>query len=201
MPRLHLFAAFVFLALGLLTGCGGGSKTRRLSPDVNFSLNVIAVPPDWPDEKKDWSKDPQIALHQQATYEKHGRPDYFLIKWNRDGRLKSGREFQAEMATAKTKSASKMMRMRSPDFEWVYTEKKLLFGFKRSGPVEKELPDTIATVCEYGDPHEMKEDRDVADQKTEIFQYYDTGKIYYYRDGKKYKEENTKPMPGMMWRY
>ncbi|CAN5246088.1 hypothetical protein BH09SUM1_BH09SUM1_10450 [soil metagenome] len=195
MNRVLMFA-FCALLAGV-TACGGSKpKSRKLAPDPTFSLNVIEVPADWPDEKRDWPVDPVTSAQQQAVYEQNGKPDFFRILWNRDGRLMMQRELAAD---AWNKRNAKKPQA-APEMEWIYLDKAMTYQFKRGGVIKKNLPDNIRTVTEYGDPEEMKESVDMSGAPNLIYQYYNRGKVFYFREGKMYKEENQTPMPGMSMR-
>lgn len=56
----------------------------------------------------------------------------------------------------------------------------------------------MRVIAENGDPHEVKEANDINGFNTLIYQYYDLGKVVYFRDGKKIREDKTTELPGMI---
>lgn len=114
-----MWRRFLMIALMvplLLAGVGcGGSKQRKLAPDISFSVNLIEVPEDWPIEKKDWPKDPKQALQQQQVYEKYGKPDYFRILWRKDGRIITQGELTQRMSD-KTRDKKKFVKNQGLEF-------------------------------------------------------------------------------------
>jgi len=200
-----LKAAVVVLALagamGMAAGCGGTPKARKIAPDPRFSINLVEVPADWPDERIDWPRDnATLAAQQQAVYEQYGKPDYFRLLWKRDGRMMTNTEFQNMAWQRRAKAGKRKEQIETPDLEWVYLDDKLTFQFTRGKVVKGELPDTTRIVTEYGDPHEIKETIDVTKAPNVVYQYYDQGKVFYFREGKLYREENQTPMPAMNMR-
>lgn len=195
MWRFVAFCAVVFGCLGLATGCGGG-KNRRLTADPTFSINVLPLPGDWPNDKKDWPKDERKAAFQQAVYDEYGRPDYFRVLYDRTGRVITQRELREKMWLERDKRKKRT----ETEFEWIYLEKGLAFRFEPKGPVKRDLPDNLRTLCDYGDPMEIKTTVDINKRNMVIYQYYDRGKIFYFHEGKLEKEEDSTPMPGMTMR-
>jgi hypothetical protein len=195
------FLAALLVILTVLSVAGCGSKTRRLSPEATFSYNIVEVPSDWPDEKVDWPKDDaDLALRQQQAYEKYGAPDYFRVRWRKDGRIVSDGELTQMLWSAKSKNAKGLMKRESPDLDWMYLDKNMLISFPKSGVKKEDLPDVLRVVSEYGDPNEIKESRDVNGMDTLILHYYDEGRVVYFKDGKKTNEEIIQAMPGMIMR-
>lgn len=183
----------------MLFVAGCGSKPRVLSPDPRFSLNLIEVPQDWPIEKKDWPADPMLASAQQRIYEENGKPDFFQVMWKRDGRLMRTQEFEREMLSRNEHDQKAFLKSRSlaDQFRWIYVDKKLVYNFKKKTPEKIDLTDDLKTVTIYGDPEDIKESTDANGDKMLIFTYFSEGKIYYYRNGKQYKEDDVTPVPGM----
>lgn len=192
MKRLMTFLMLLVALTMATSACG--TKRRKLEANPSFSINVIPVPRDWPDEsKRDWASDPVLASQQQAVYEQHGPPDFFRVLWSRDGRLMTQREMNARAWMDRKQKQSK----EAPDFEWIYLDKKVTYRFRKGSPTKGVLKDNIRIVTEYGDPQEIKDSMDVSRAPVQIYQYYDRGKVFYFRDGDLYKEENQTPMPGM----
>lgn len=197
MKSLHLYLLIILLAAIvplMASGCNRTPKKRVLVPDHRFSVNLVPVPPDWPDEAKDWPDDVDMALRQQRVYERHGAPDYFRLRWNRDGRIIPQAELQQKLMAVRQRNLEKFMAELDLENEWVYLDKGKLFRFQRSGVVERDLPDTIRTLTDYGDPADIKESRDIVGPVT-VFTYYDRGKIFTFRDDMIVKEENIPAMP------
>lgn len=193
--RLPLILLLLAVALPLVTaGCNRTPKKRVLVPDHQFSVNLVSVPPDWPDEDKDWPDDVDMALRQQRTYERHGPPDFFRIRWNRDGRIIPQGELQQKLMADRQRDLEKYMKELSLEHEWVYVDKGKIFRFQRSGVEERELPDTIRILSEFGDPADIKETRDVGGPVT-VYTYYDRGKLFSFREGTLFREENIPAMP------
>lgn len=195
----YMTIALLLPALAMLSGCGG-SKSRTLSPDPSFSYNLITVPSDWPDEKIDWPKDdPDLALRQQQVYERYGVPDYFFVRWRRDGRPITEGEL-TQMLTRQARNARRVYEQRQPELDWVYLDERLLFSFPRTGTKREDLPDEIRIIADYGDPGEVRQTRDVNGNPVTSYHYYDEGMIYYFTDGKLTREESVTRMPGMILR-
>jgi hypothetical protein len=187
-------AMVALVGLMMIPGCG--SKGRRIKPDITFSYNVVATPADWPNEKKDWPKDPRMAAFQQAVYEEHGAPDFFRILYDRSGRVVTQRELKEKAWVQRNNKQARL----DTEFEWIYLDKKLTYRFEARGPIKADLPDNIRILCEYGDPMEMKTTIDINKRNLVIYQYYDRGKIFYFHEGKLDKEEDITAMPGMFMR-
>lgn len=186
------------LIVTMIVGCGGKNNRRLIQPDPKFSYNLVEVPVDWPNEDKDWPEDIDEALIRQQAYEKYGTPDYFRLIWFRDERLASEGDIKQ---LAFGKSGRKLKEyLGSREREWVYLDKEMILHFERGKMEIRDLTDEIETISQYGDPHAIRMNEDVVGGKTRSFTYYDTGKIYYFRDGKKVREEDQQAMPGMMMR-
>jgi hypothetical protein len=180
---MQLWMRFLVVAAALLlAGCGGSTKPRVLQPDITFSLNVMEVPADWPLEKRDWPEDVEQAAIRQRIYEEEGAPDYFRFRWRKDGKPVTRREVQQMLFTEDKakRDLKKFARNRDLDVDWIYTEKGLLYRFGKKGAEKEDLNDQWKIISEYGDPHEIKEIDDPQGKIT-IYQYYDQGKVFYYR--------------------
>lgn len=194
----HHLINFTLLA-GLLllatfqVGCGG--KRPRVFPDANFSINVAPVPADWPDEAKDWPDDVDAALRMQRVFERHGVPDFFRLRWSRDGRILSQRELTQMQWTANQRSFQKYMKSADIEHEWVYLDERRLFRFHRNRVEEKELPDTIRIICEYGDPSDISQTRDIVGPIT-TYSYFHLGYRFYFRDGMLDRREEFNALHG-----
>lgn len=194
----------LILTLGLAlatTACGSSNKKgpRPIQPNPTFSMNMAQVPADWPLEDRDWALDPVAAERQQAVYGRLGKPDYFWLYWRRDEKPMTSLEFMAsEWVNRDNKQARK--NQPGPTIGWVYVDEAKVVKFGRGEPEEKDLPDTFRVISDYGDPQEIKESVDVTGAANVIYQYYDQGKIFYFRDGKKYKEESAPRMEGFFKR-
>ena len=194
MSRIHLILTILILMAGtaFTSGCG---RNPRIFPDARFSVNVASVPRDWPDEKKDWPEDVDAALRMQRVYERYGVPDYFRIRWARDGRLLSQKELNQMQFTSNQRSFAKYMKQSNLEYEWVYLDEKKLIRFHRNRVEETDLPDTIRIICEYGDPSDISQTRDIAGPIT-TYSYYGLGKRFYFRDGVLDRQEDFTSMPG-----
>ncbi len=193
--RVMFAAALLVVTAGLVAACGGRGGPRVMVPNSDFSINVVEAPGDWPDEERDWHADPVIAAQQQRVYEAYGKPDYFRFLWRRDGQVvRQGDLF--DMISAQRVDPAKFIAERNPDMEWVYLDRGITYRFTRSGPQQAPLPDNIRVICEEGDPQEIKENPGADGARMLTYQYYNTGMIYYFRDGEKIREERQPPMPG-----
>lgn len=191
-------AGMLVVALGLLgaVACGGKSK-MNVKPDWNHSINVVAVPVTWPDEKKDWPKDEQMARLQQKAYEEYGPPDYFRVRWNKNGKLMRQAELESILITEKRKR-DRYFRSQELPVDWIYINERRVLKFdRRKGTDEEELRDDLRIVCEYGDPQDIKDTVDINREKNTIFHYFNSGQIFYFKSGELYKEETVTPVPGM----
>ncbi len=191
-----LLPVFVLaLAVGLLAGCGSRNRARIMVPDSSFSVNVVPTPSDWPDEARDWHADPVIAAQQQRVYETYGTPEYFRFLWRGDGEVvRQGDLF--DMLARHRKDPAKFIAERNPDMEWVYLDHGVTYRFTRSGPQRADLSDPIRIICQYGDPQEVKEHSGPDGARMLSYQYYNIGRIFYFRDGEKIREERQPPMSG-----
>ncbi len=200
-----IFSRFLCFSVALaatlaISACNKKDKDPlRKWIDPTFSMNVVPVPMDWPKEERDWHDTPRIAAYQQRLYEEKGAPDYFYLYWRRDGKPLTAREFTMDSWVHRNDEDRSPMN-NLPDRGWIYLDDDAIYRFQRNGPEKKPLPDTIRLITEYGDPHEIKESTDPAGQPHTIYQYYDEGKIFYFREGKKYKEQNTQRMEGFLER-
>ncbi len=188
-----------FLAIGcvamLAIGCASKQAgPRPVVPDPLFSYNVAKVPKNFPLENRDWSEDERIASHQQAVHAKHGSPDFFWLQWNRDGRLMTKQDFRTESWVRR--GEKDVAKRQPPSIAWIYLDDGLSYEFKASGAQEKPLTDMLRIVCDYGDPGELKDVKDALGEPSVIMQYYEEGKIFYFKEGKKTSEENVQRMPG-----
>lgn len=183
-------------ALLALSGCGG-NKPRRLQPDPKFSINVMAVPSDWPDEKRDWPKDEALATVQQQVFEENGSPDFFRFRWRKDEKPMTRRELQQMMYEAdRERSTRRYFKSRTIEIDWIYLSKGVLYKFGKSGAEEKPIEDQWRVICDYGDPQDIKQSVDFSGRPNVIYQYFSEGKIFYFRDGVKYREEDQPRMEG-----
>ncbi|MCC6546134.1 hypothetical protein IT570_03110 [Candidatus Sumerlaeota bacterium] len=189
----------ILCACALVAGCNNKPKQRVLFPDINYSFNVMAVPDDWPLEKKDWPVDPTEAAVRQAVYEREGAPDYFRFRWRKDAKPVTRREV-TEMLFVKDKSKRDLKSFtkgKDLTMDWVYKDKGEVYTFTKKGAEKSTLPDEIRIICEYGDPQEIKSSVDVRRLPVTIYQYYNEGKVYYFTDGKLTREETQPRMEGM----
>ncbi|MEO8376689.1 MAG: hypothetical protein ABI579_03395 [Candidatus Sumerlaeota bacterium] len=197
IKKLSVFLAAT-CACALTAGCSNKPKQRVLFPDIKYSFNVMAVPDDWPLEKKDWPVDPTEAAVRQALYEKEGPPDYFRFRWRKDGHPVTKREV-AEMLSVKAPEKRSLRRFtegKDLKMDWIYKDKGDLYTFDKKGAQKSDLPDELKIICEYGDPQEIKTTNDPARRPVTIYQYYDEGKIYYFTNGNLTREETTTRMEG-----
>lgn len=184
--------------LGQLPSCGGGNRTRDLVPDPRFSLNLIEVPADWPDEERDWPEEPDLALRQQQVFERYGAPDYFQVMWDRSGRLLTGQEFSQKFFGQNRGSSERSIR--ELEKAWVYLDEDKRITFPRRGIEEMPLDDAVEVVAEYGDPQDVKMTKDATGLDVTVFTYYDRGRVFYFREGEKIDEETIQANPGFRLR-
>lgn len=189
------------VAVLVLAGCDKNQTTDfgTIKVDPRISYNAARTPPEWPDEKRDWDEDPRIAEMQQRVYDTMGAPDYFYLFWRRDGKPITTREFETASWFYRDDEKNNPYT-KKPEMGWVYLADDIMYTFNRREAEYKPLPDTVKTICDYGDPHEIKESKDQAGAQIEIYQYYDTGKVFYFRDGKLYDEQNLPRMEGFWQR-
>lgn len=195
MSKFYLISLLigVFVVTTLSASCGG--RRPRIFPNAQFSVNVAPVPLDWPDEEKDWPENVDAALRMQRVYERHGPPDFFRIRWTRDGRILTQRELSQMQWTANQRSFQRFMNQMQLEHEWVYLDERKLFRFHRNRVEETELPDTIRIICEYGDPNDISQTRDVVGPVT-TYTYFQLGTRFYFRDGKLDRREEFTAMTG-----
>lgn len=193
-----LVALLVVAGLGMLAGCNKGNKPRPVSPDFTFSLNIAPVPEDWPLEDKDWHEDEIIAMHQQDTYYELGVPDWFYLFWRRDGRPMTQTQFQAQAWATRRNKDSRYDQ--PPRVGWIYLDEGIMVTFDKRGAEREPIDDTVRTLAEFGDPHEIKEEFTDNGGMQTTYQYYDEGRIVYFLDGNRTRIESTTPMPGWIWR-
>jgi hypothetical protein len=178
-----------------MTGCNKSPKQWYPSVLPTFSMNVAPVPDQWPLEDKHWNLNPLIAAQEQKTYEEKGAPDFFYLYWRNDGKPMTTREF--ETLSWVNRANKKNHPLKTPrKVGWIYLDEKIICTFTRSEVKEEDLTDKIDTICTYGDPNEIKDTVDVAGNPNVVYQYYSDGKVYYFLDGKKVKEENQPRMEG-----
>lgn len=185
------YYTLIFVAAIVLTtaACNNKPKPKVSGLDTTFSWNIATVGDEWPDEEKSWSENPNIARHQQRIYEEMGTPDFFWVYWRPDGSPLTSREIETQSWIYRDSKNHPLKKQ--PDLGWIYLADDKLIRFRNSGPEEIELTDMVRTICDLGDPHEIK---DINDEI--IYQYYDEGKIFYYRNGELYKEQDTPRMEG-----
>lgn len=181
----------IVLLLGAVLAPVSGCKRKRLRPDPAFSLNVMTVPEWWPREKKDWPKDPAEARVMKEALDANGRPDYLRIVWNRDRRLVR----QGEMVRAIQRGGRGLT---PPEFEWVYFDDNKVIRFFPRRAETRELDDRLKTVCNYGDPNEIKTLSDAMNREMDIFTYYEQGKLIYFdrATGRTIKEDKFQAIDG-----
>jgi hypothetical protein len=188
--RLVIVTLFAVVA----TACGG-SGPRFIEPDITFSVNIIAVPADWPIEDEDWPEDIDMALRQQRAYEKYGKPEFFRVRWNREGRVISRTELQQRMNAQKERKVDRFLKALDAEREWLYRERNLLLRFHKDRVEERPLPDTLRILCDFGDPHEVTQTADALGPLV-VYRYFDRGKVFYFRNEKLFKEDTVPAMPG-----
>jgi hypothetical protein len=196
MMQVKALLVLVFVAV-LVVGCGG-KKQRIISPDPKFSMNLIKVPKDWPDEERDWPlQDPQMAAVQKDAYEEHGAPDFFRVVYDRGGRIMTRAELQAEVWMTRNSD----QKPEPPEVEWIYLgEEPYSISFGPKGALKRPLRDDIRILTEYGDPHDAKVTNDALQRRITAFSYFDRGKIFRFHEGKLVEEQDVTPMPGMVFR-
>lgn len=180
------------IALALLivvSGCERGPEDKDIALDPTYSINVVAVPPFWPRDDRDWSDNPTIAEIQKETWAREGNPDYLRTVYTHEDRIVHPTELSEGNVLVGRRSANLT--------EWVYLDEKKVIRFDGANVTESELTDPVRIVCLYGDPNDIKRFEKEAFTETQFF-YINHGKIFVFVDGKLQEERNLgTSAPGM----
>jgi hypothetical protein len=87
-----------------------------------------------------------LALHRGGIqrYYTEREPDMLRLLFNKQGRILSYSELSRKGVPEPKGTA------------WIYLEREVEATFEMSGPVEKPLTDEVKTLCQLGDPDEIK---------------------------------------------
>jgi len=149
-----------------------------------YSFNVISPPWWWPDEDT-FAKDNPIGDAKRDYYAQYGRPDWLRVWYNKDGVMLSRNEINQREGLPMPKGVS-----------WIYLDRDVEVSFISSSPVEKPIDDEIATLCEMGDPDEVKALDEFSTARAVRYVYRREGMFIDFQDFKKGKIQRVPPMPG-----
>ncbi|MCB2156163.1 hypothetical protein KQI84_14900 [bacterium] len=183
------FGVMMLAAVLLLTACK--DKPTELAPDPEFSINVMAVPVDWPREELDWPDNPTLRRTQQEAWARYGTPDFIRFIYTMDRRIVKPSE-----AIEGHRMAGKFTEQEQ---EWVYLADEIVLRFKGAETIERPLDDILRTVVMYGDPNEIKRWPELGVERTS-FTYYDAGKTFNFSGNSLSDVYEFTPMPGFNMR-
>ena len=152
--------------------------------DPAFSYNVVRLPWWWPDEDTFDIHTPE-GKAQKAYYKEHGKPEFIRLLYNTPGTVLPPAAVSIISGPPSPRSTS-----------WVYTERKVEATFSVKGVEEKPLNDEVATICERGDPDEIKDLSKDSKLRVVRYIYRARGDMIDFQDSKKTSERTEKPMPG-----
>jgi hypothetical protein len=174
-------SAFTYLLLIIASllplSCG---KEKNLVLDLNFSVNVARPAKTFPDMK-------HLVKSKQTVYEMYGRPDFIRFWWSRDGRPHRFLEVDGVLRNSDSIYALK--------HSWVYLDKDREFIFD-SDDAYREIPltDKVRTICNYGDPEDIKQVSVPDGPVEEIWHYYSIGLILKFSNEKLISRQSHTPM-------
>lgn len=175
--KISLIGILIILT-SLFTAC---KEKAEVTLDQN-SVNIGSVGKDWPKKFK-------LTTAEDTVLKKYGRPDYFRIRWVKDG------SFQNMMQVNHIMSFKKIANIKK---SWIYEKigKEIIFTDEDK---YEEIPITeqLKLIMEYGDPESVKKFTDKAGILKETWSYYSLGKDYIFYNGH-LSETFEYPAMGMM---
>lgn len=190
-------AGLGLLAIGLvfLSGCalrdsiqwifGPNNVMEGMNP--RFSFNVFEPPKWWPDEDSFTSRDKVIGNLKKQYYDEHGAPDYLRVWYNPEG------------TPLPRESVTHSRELPEPkSFSWIYLSRNVEVVFTRQGAEEKPISDEVKTICENGDPDEVRFIGHDPNIRMVRYIYHQKGLQIDFQNFKIVKKQHLPGMPGWM---
>lgn len=171
--RFYRFSAWAVI-FGVFIAC---AHTGQVMLNPNFSVNLAKPGKKWPQEKK-------LTPAQSEVLAKYGPPDYFHIWWTKQG------DIQTYLKVARV-----IPRIRDYDRSWIYLDRNEDIVFKSADQYSGvPVGDQLRTVCEYGDPEDIKKNVSRDGVVVESWAYYSRGTLFKFCDGKLAERQEFPPM-------
>jgi hypothetical protein len=175
--RIHLHFSRCSAWAVLLTVFLGCALSSQLMFNPNFSVNLA-------EPGKKWPKDKTLTPAQSEVLAKYGPPDYFHIWWTRQGDIQTY-----------LKVDRKFPRILDYDHSWIYLQRNEDIVFKGNSHYGAlPISDQLRTVCEYGDPDDIKKNVNRDGVLVETWQYYSYGVMLKFCDGTLSERQEFPPM-------
>lgn len=164
-------------ALLLLPAC---REEQGINLDMNFSVNVANPEKDFPNLET-------LPNSKKEIYYQYGRPDFIRLWWTSDGKPQRYLDVDTRLRDPRTKNTLKQ--------SWIYLGQNAEFIFD-SGEQYRQIPltDKTLTICQYGDPEDVKEVTAIDGAFEETWNYFSRGVIIRFRDEKIVHRQNYTPM-------
>lgn len=164
-------------ALLLIPAC---REEQGINLDMNFSVNVAYPEKDFPNLEA-------LANSKKEVFHQYGKPDFIRLWWTSDGRPQRYLDVDSRLRDPRVKNTLKQ--------SWIYLGQNAEFVFETSENFRQiPLTEKILTICQYGDPEDVKEVTAMDGALEETWNYFSRGVILRFRDQKIVNRQNYTPM-------
>lgn len=195
-PALRILPpGLLLLVLLVLSGCtlkgsinyifGPNHVMEGLDPEVSF--NVLSPPWWWPDEDTFLPKDSPVGQSKKDYYDEHGAPDFIRVWYSNEG-----------VPLARATVTSRQGLPEPKGTSWIYRERQVEVFFGKNGSSEKPLNDEVSTICEFGDPDEVRFLGNDPNVRYVRYIYRRPGLIIDFQNFKQIELQRVRELPGWM---